>query len=85
MTEQKTSALILQGDNSHLDVGAISDADKLDFIFQQAVAVSALLEQVPALLEQVGPVIENLGPVLATFGGGAKSTPMARILGGILG
>ena len=57
----------------------LSLEDKVDYLFAQAQAVEALVEQAAPLLAQAGPMLESLAPLL-----GQASSPMGRIFGSLL-
>lgn len=57
-------------------VPELSDAQKLDYIYRNMKALESLVAQ-------AGPLLEQAGPLLATFAGQASS-PMGRILGGLI-
>jgi hypothetical protein len=65
----------------------MTDSEKIDYVYRQALAVADLIDQVgPQLLPliaQAGPLLESAGPLLAGFGA-QTSSPMGRILGSIL-
>jgi hypothetical protein len=61
----------------------LTDAQKIDYVYRQALAVADLIEQAGPLIAQAGPLLESAGPLLAGFAGQASS-PMARILGSVL-
>lgn len=81
MTEQNEA--LSPADEIASEFVELTDSEKIEFVYQQALAVAALVEQAGPLLEQAGPMLAQAGPLLAGFAG-PTSSPMGRILGSML-